>query len=111
MILRMAVALAQRLTGLERRLLPRSIVCDHDAEHPATLERHLKMKRVAAHKAVAPGIPVHHTHGAGKTLSSQSTKRSSSSCRRHAVGLSLVGNAVEGFSVEIEPTRSILGVP
>ncbi|HVS37418.1 MAG TPA: phage terminase large subunit [Gemmataceae bacterium] len=37
---------------------PRSwaIVCDHDAEDRATLERHLNMKTVAAVKDVSPGI-------------------------------------------------------
>lgn len=35
---------------------PRAIICDHDAEDRATLERHLRMTTVAAHKAVSPGI-------------------------------------------------------
>jgi phage terminase large subunit len=35
---------------------PRAIICDHDAEDRATLERHLGMQTVAAKKAVSPGI-------------------------------------------------------
>ena len=35
---------------------PRAIICDHDAEDRATLERHLGMGTVAANKAVSPGI-------------------------------------------------------
>ena len=35
---------------------PRAILCDHDAEDRATLERHLKMRTTAAYKAVSPGI-------------------------------------------------------
>ncbi|PXY27421.1 phage terminase large subunit [Prauserella muralis] len=35
---------------------PRAIVCDHDAEDRATLERHLGMSTVAAKKDVTPGI-------------------------------------------------------
>jgi PBSX family phage terminase large subunit len=35
---------------------PRAIICDHDAEDRATLERHLGMSTVAANKAVSPGI-------------------------------------------------------
>lgn len=35
---------------------PRAIICDHDAEDRATLERHLKMPTVAAQKEVSPGI-------------------------------------------------------
>lgn len=35
---------------------PRFIVCDHDAEGRATLERHLGMSTTAAHKAVTEGI-------------------------------------------------------
>jgi phage terminase large subunit len=36
--------------------LPYAIVCDHDAEDRATLERHLGMSTTAAHKDVSPGI-------------------------------------------------------
>ena len=35
---------------------PRAIVCDHDAEGRATLERHLGMSTAPAHKAVTAGI-------------------------------------------------------
>ena len=35
---------------------PRAIICDHDAEGRATLERHLDMRTTAAYKAVSPGI-------------------------------------------------------
>lgn len=37
-------------------LRPRAIICDHDAEDRATLERYLGMSTVAAKKAVSPGI-------------------------------------------------------
>lgn len=36
--------------------LPYAIVCDHDAEDRATLERHLGLSTTAAHKDVSPGI-------------------------------------------------------
>jgi len=35
---------------------PRAIICDHDAEDRATLERHLGMSTTAAHKSVSDGI-------------------------------------------------------
>jgi phage terminase large subunit len=35
---------------------PRAIICDHDAEDRATLERHLGMGTIAAHKTVKDGI-------------------------------------------------------
>lgn len=35
---------------------PRAIVCDHDAEDRATLERHLGLGTVPAHKTVSDGI-------------------------------------------------------
>lgn len=35
---------------------PRAIVCDHDAEDRATLQRHLGMGTIAAHKTVKDGI-------------------------------------------------------
>lgn len=35
---------------------PRAIICDHDAEDRATLERHLGIKTIAAKKAISPGI-------------------------------------------------------
>jgi len=36
--------------------LPREIICDHDAEGRATLERHLGLRTMPAHKAVLDGI-------------------------------------------------------
>lgn len=36
--------------------LPREIICDHDAEDRATLERHLGLLTSAAHKTVSDGI-------------------------------------------------------
>ena len=35
---------------------PRAVICDHDAEDRATLERHLGYSTTAAHKDVSPGI-------------------------------------------------------
>lgn len=35
---------------------PRGVICDHDAEDRATLERHLGMSTSAAHKTVSDGI-------------------------------------------------------
>jgi len=42
--------------GQWREPRPRAIICDHDAEDRATLERHLSMRTVAAQKQVTPGI-------------------------------------------------------
>jgi phage terminase large subunit len=42
--------------GVWREPRPRAIVCDHDAEDRATLERHLGMSTVAAKKDVNPGL-------------------------------------------------------
>lgn len=42
--------------GEWREPRPRGIVCDHDAEDRATLERHLGMSTIAATKTVKPGI-------------------------------------------------------
>jgi hypothetical protein len=36
--------------------LPREVICDHDAEDRATLERHLRLYTTAAHKSVSDGI-------------------------------------------------------
>lgn len=48
---------ARRILELTRgEPRPRAIVCDHDAEDRATLERHLGLKTVAAHKTVSDGI-------------------------------------------------------
>ena len=35
---------------------PRAVICDHDAEDRATLEKHLGMSTSAAHKSVSDGI-------------------------------------------------------
>lgn len=35
---------------------PRAVICDHDAEDRATLERHLGMGTIAAHKTVKDGL-------------------------------------------------------
>ena len=42
--------------GQWREPKPTAIVCDHQASDRATLERHLGLSTVAAHKAVSPGI-------------------------------------------------------
>lgn len=44
------------LTLTKEEPKPRAIICDHDAEDRATLERHLRLSTVAAEKAVSPGI-------------------------------------------------------
>lgn len=36
--------------------LPREIICDHNAEDRATLERHLGLRTIPAHKSVSDGI-------------------------------------------------------
>lgn len=38
------------------RARPRAVICDHDAEDRATLERHLGIGTIAAHKGVSDGI-------------------------------------------------------
>jgi phage terminase large subunit len=35
---------------------PQAIICDHDAEDRATLERHLRIPTIAAKKSISPGI-------------------------------------------------------
>jgi hypothetical protein len=45
---------ARELSRQEPR--PRAVICDHDAEDRATLERHLGMATVPARKDVSPGI-------------------------------------------------------
>lgn len=45
---------ACRLAWTEPR--PRAVICDHDAEDRATLERHLGMSTIAARKGVSDGI-------------------------------------------------------
>jgi phage terminase large subunit len=44
----------RRVTAGDPR--PVAVICDHDAEDRATLERHLGVRTLAAHKAVSPGI-------------------------------------------------------
>ncbi|MFD5631594.1 phage terminase large subunit [Streptomyces sp. NPDC127072] len=43
-------------SGQLREPRPRGVICDHDAEDRATLEKHLGMSTTAAHKSVSPGI-------------------------------------------------------
>lgn len=43
-------------SGQWREPQPRAVICDHDAEDRATLEKHLKLGTQAAEKAVSPGI-------------------------------------------------------
>ena len=43
-------------SGQWKEPAPRAVICDHDAEDRATLEKHLKLGTSAAHKAVSPGI-------------------------------------------------------
>lgn len=42
--------------GVWREPRPRAIICDHDAEDRATLERHLRMSTAPAKKAITPGV-------------------------------------------------------
>lgn len=43
-------------SGQLREPQPRAVICDHDAEDRATLEKHLKLGTSPAHKSVSPGI-------------------------------------------------------
>jgi phage terminase large subunit len=43
-------------SGQWREPQPRAVICDHDAEDRATLEKHLKLGTSAANKKVSPGI-------------------------------------------------------
>lgn len=47
---------AQDIKRMLRGIVPEAIICDHDAEDRATLERHLGMPTIAAYKAIMPGI-------------------------------------------------------
>lgn len=49
---------ARQLKGLlaEMRVRPRAVICDHDAEDRATLERHLGLGTTAAKKTVSDGL-------------------------------------------------------
>lgn len=43
-------------SGQWREPQPRAVICDHDAEDRATLEKHLQLGTSAAYKSVSPGI-------------------------------------------------------
>ncbi len=43
-------------SGQWREPRPRAVICDHDAEDRATLEKHLGLKTTPANKKVSPGI-------------------------------------------------------
>ena len=47
---------ADILTATQGHPRPAAIICDHDAEGRATLERHLRMKTQPAYKAISDGI-------------------------------------------------------
>ena len=53
---RKMLSLMQDADGRWTEPRPRAIICDHDAEDRATLERHLGMSTVAAKKTVSDGI-------------------------------------------------------
>lgn len=53
---RQLLALVKRGDGHRADAMPRAIICDHDAEGRATLERGLGRSTVAAHKSVLEGI-------------------------------------------------------
>jgi hypothetical protein len=53
---RQAKALITDDDGAPREPRPRAVICDHDAEGRATLEKHLGMGTTAANKAVSTGI-------------------------------------------------------
>jgi phage terminase large subunit len=53
---RQARALMVYPAGGWREPRPRAVICDHDAEGRATLEKHLGLKTTAANKKVSPGI-------------------------------------------------------
>lgn len=44
------------LESVDAKVRPRAIICDHDAEDRATLQRHLNMQTTPAHKLISPGI-------------------------------------------------------
>lgn len=50
--------IVRKLDGTWKEPKPTAIICDHDAEDRATLERHLGMGTVAAQKSVSDGIQV-----------------------------------------------------
>jgi phage terminase large subunit len=53
---RQILELIRKGDGHQPDQMPREVICDHDAEDRATLERHLGLSTVAAHKAVSEGI-------------------------------------------------------
>ena len=53
---RQILAAIKRGDGHQPDAMPREVICDHDAEDRATLERHLGMSTVAATKNVSEGI-------------------------------------------------------
>lgn len=53
---RKALELVTRKDGTWKEPRPRAIICDHDAEDRATLERHLGLGTIAAQKTVSDGI-------------------------------------------------------
>jgi phage terminase large subunit len=55
-VARQARALMVYPSGQWREPRPRAVICDHDAEDRATLEKHLELSTVAANKSVSPGI-------------------------------------------------------
>lgn len=55
-ILKQVIAQSGPRKGQWKEPQPRDIICDHDAEDRATLERHLEMGTSAAHKTVSDGI-------------------------------------------------------
>jgi PBSX family phage terminase large subunit len=50
------LAIVRRADGTWREPQPHAIICDHDAEDRATLERHLEMPTIPAEKTVSDGI-------------------------------------------------------
>lgn len=53
---RQILAVIKKGDGHRSDVMPREIICDHDAEDRATLERHLGMSTLAANKNVSEGI-------------------------------------------------------
>lgn len=53
---RQVLSLVRNSSGEWREPRPSAIICDHDAEDRATLERHLGMPTTAAHKSISDGI-------------------------------------------------------
>lgn len=46
----------ESMEAVPNQVKPRAVICDHDAEDRATLQRHLGMQTTAAHKAISTGI-------------------------------------------------------